>query len=118
MKVNVNHPSFISFIESVTNQVFKTIDINHYFTLKEDDKFTVLVGVFNLIKTAAKLKTKLTDDELKSFVNVLRKKNEQIENYEFSAILNDIIKDYNRINDMVTPKKVSRTPKKTVGKVK
>jgi hypothetical protein len=67
----------------------------------------------------AKVKSNLTDAELKSFIVVLWKKNEESENYEFAAVLNDIIKNFDLINEMVikklkTVKETKRTKKTDV----
>jgi hypothetical protein len=69
-----------------------------------------------MIKSMAKIKSDLTDLELRSFIIVLCKKNEEIENYEFAALLSDISKSFDMICEMSkTPpiKKTSRTTKKT-----
>jgi hypothetical protein len=68
MKVNVNHPSFISFIENVTNNILSNISIQDYFSLNLD-------------------------------------KNEESENYEFAAILNDISKNFEKVNEVTNTKK-------------
>lgn len=112
MKVNVNHPSFISFLENVSNNILSAIKIEEYFSLSSDKKMTVSFTVLNLLKNSAKVKANLTDLELKSFIMVLCKKNEENENYEFAAVLNDVIKNYEIINNTPdatkTPVKKSR----------
>ena len=60
------------------------------------------------MKNAVKVRAKLTDLELRSFVSVLWKKNEESENYEFAAILNDIAENFDAVND-VTSKPTKRT---------
>jgi hypothetical protein len=100
MKVNVNHPSFISFLETITNNVLSAIKIEDYFGLTTEKKLTVSFAVLNLIKNSAKVKASLSDTELKSFIMILCKKNEENENYEFAAVLDDIIKNYETINNL------------------
>jgi len=99
MKVNVNHPSFISFLENVSNNILSAIKIEEYFSLSSEKKLAVSFTVLNLLKNSAKIKANLTDDDLKSFISVLCKKNEEIENYEFSAVLNDVIKNFGSLNE-------------------
>jgi hypothetical protein len=106
MKVNVNHPSFISFLENVSNNILSAIKIEEYFSLSSDKKMAVSFTVLNLLKNSAKVKANLTDTELKSFVVVLCKKNEENENYEFAAVLNDVIKNYDAINELSDSTKV------------
>jgi len=100
MKVNVNHPSFISFLENVSNNILSAIKLEEYFTLSPDKKKAISFTVLNLLKNSAKVKANLSDDELKSFITVLCKKNEEYENYEFAAVLNDVIKNYDVINEL------------------
>jgi hypothetical protein len=54
---------------------------------------------------------KLTDNEMKSFLVVLWKKNEENENYEFTAILNDISNNFESINEFTKTPKRTRTIK-------
>ena len=68
--------------------------------------------VFKLMKKSISIRAKLTDLELRSFVIVLWKKNEESENYEFASILNDISTNFDTINE------VTKTPKRTVRKIK
>ena len=41
---------------------------------------------------------------MRSFVTVLWKKNEEVENYEFAAILNDISQNFDAVNEIKTIK--------------
>ena len=79
MKVNVNHPSFISFLETISNNILSAIKIEEYFNLTAAKKLTVSFTVLNLLKNSAKVKANLSDTELKSFISVLCKKNEEAE---------------------------------------
>lgn len=110
MRVNVNHPSFITFLENVTNTVFSSISVESYFQLTPEKKLAVQFAVLKLMKNSIKVRAKLTDLELKSFVVVLWKKNEEEENYEFAAILNDIATNFDSVNIVTKPTK--RVPRK------
>jgi hypothetical protein len=112
MKVNVDHPSFISFLENISNNILSAIKIEDYFTLTSEKKTAVSFTVLNLIRASAKIKTNLSDSELKSFITILWKKHEDAENYEFAAVLNDVVKNYDIINS------VSSETTKTVKKYK
>jgi hypothetical protein len=112
MRVNVNHPSFISFLDNVTTTILSSITVENYFQLTQEKKLAVQFAVFKLMKNSVKVRAKLTDLELRSFVIVLWKKNEESENYEFASILNDISTNFDTIND------VTKTPKRTPRKIK
>ena len=64
MKINVNHPSFMSFLTSTTNHILSAININEYFTLTNEKKLAVLFTVLSLIKNRTKVISKLSDAEL------------------------------------------------------
>jgi hypothetical protein len=113
MKINVNHPSFISFLESITNSILSAIKIDDYFNLTKEKKLSVSFTVLNLLKNSAKVRANLNDTELKSFITFLCKKNEEKENYEFAAVLNDVIKNFDAINELSnSPKKTPKSSKK------
>jgi predicted nucleic-acid-binding Zn-ribbon protein len=113
MKVNVNHPSFISFLESVSNNILSAIKLEDYFGLTKEKKLSVSFTVLNLLKNSAKVKANLSDVDLKNFIMILCKKNEENENYEFAAVLNDVLSNYDTINDLSSSTKKSTRQKKT-----
>ena len=110
MNVNINHPSFISFLENVSTSILSNVTVNNYFSLTQDKKLGVQYMVLKLMKNAVKVRAKLTENELRSFVSVLWKKNEESENYEFAAILNDIAQNFDAVNE-VTSKPTKRSPR-------
>ena len=109
MNVNINHPSFISFLDNVTTSILSNITVENYFKLTPDKKLGVQYMVFKLMKNAVKVRAKLSDNELRSFVSVLWKKNEESENYEFAAILNDIAQNFDKVNEVTKP--IKRSPR-------
>ena len=109
MNVNINHPSFISFLDNVTTSILSNVTVENYFKLTPDKKLGVQYMVFKLMKNAVKVRAKLSDNELRSFVSVLWKKNEESENYEFAAILNDIAANFDKVNEVTKP--VKRAPR-------
>jgi hypothetical protein len=119
MKVNVNHPSFISFLDNVTNSILSNVSVENYFNLPQEKKMGVLYVVYKLMKKSVSLSTKLTDNEMMAFVIVLLKKNEEIENYEFAAVLRDISNNFDAVNEFTKPPKrtirTSKTDKSTNG---
>jgi hypothetical protein len=113
MNVNINHPSFISFLDNVTLSILSNVTVNNYFSLTQDKKLGVQYMVLKLMKNAVKVRAKLSDLETRSFVSVLWKKNEEAENYEFAAILNDIAQNFDAVNEVTSKptKRVTRTIK-------
>jgi hypothetical protein len=113
MKVPINHPSFISFLESISNNILASVDIESHFRLNKEKQLALSFTIFNLLKNSAKIKANLTDTELKNFITVFCKKNEEIENYEFAAVLNNILVNFDSIINLSnTSKKLSKPPKK------
>ena len=110
MKVNVNHPSFISFLNKVSDHILSNISVENYFSLSPEKKLNVQYVVFKLIKNSVKVRAMLTDTEFRGFIVVLWKKNEEIEKYEFASILNDININFDTISEF-TKTKTKKTHK-------
>ena len=70
--------------------------------------------VYKLMRNSVGLKTNLTDLEMKSFLTVLWKKNEENENYELAAILKDILNNFDSVNELT--KSTKRQPKQKTEK--
>jgi hypothetical protein len=104
MKVNINHPSFLSYLDNITNQILSIVDVKKYFSLCNDKKIKIQCMVMKFLKNSTKVRAKLTDSEMISFINVLCKKNEDSENYEFAAVLKDMLANFETINEVVKPK--------------
>ena len=114
MKVNTTHPSFIAFLESISTNILTTIKIEDYFGLTPEKKLNFSFTVLNLIKSSARVKANLSDDDLKSFITVLCKKNEETENYEFAAVLRDVVNNFDRLTELSnSTKKPTRQVKKS-----
>jgi hypothetical protein len=112
MKVNTTHPSFVAFLENVTETISSSVNTENYFSLPQDKKMNVLYVVFKLLKNSLKVRAKLNDEEVKYFVDELMKSNERSENYEFAAILKDISYNFESINEVTKPvKRQTRTIK-------
>jgi hypothetical protein len=105
MKVNVNHPNFISFLDNITSNIVSHIKLDNYFGISSDKKLGIQYMVYKLMKNSVGLKTKLTDLEMKSFLAVLWKKNEESENYELAAILKDILNNFDSVEELTKPTK-------------
>ena len=100
MRVNTNHPTFIAFIDTVNTNVLSNITVEKYFGLSLDKKRNFQYLTLKLIIKAVKVRATLTDEELLDFAKIMRKKNEDIENYEFASVLNDIINNFSTICEL------------------
>lgn len=112
MRININHPGFLNSFHNINNLVMAHSPVENYFELPLDKKMNTLYSVFKLVKSSVEVRVKLTDEELKKFIDIMWKKNEEFENYEFAAALRDISMNFKSINDTVKPKR------KTTKKVK
>lgn len=106
MDINTDHPSFISFLDTVTKNILSNISLNNYFKLTTEKKLGVQYAVYKLMKTGVKSRGVLKDNDFKSFITVLWKKNEDLENFEFASVLNDIKNNFDTINEILKPKKI------------
>lgn len=113
MKINVNHPSFTSFIDEITKTILTSISVENYFSLSNDSKLGVQFIAYKFISNAISTRISVTDDELKSFINILWLKNVENEMYEFAAVLKDILDNYDRVNREVK-QPLKKTTKKTI----
>lgn len=102
MDINVNHPNFLVFLDNVSNTILAHVTTTGYFGLTPEKKIGMQYIVFKLIKTSLRIKGTLTTEELKTFTVILCKKNEETENYELAAILNDILKNFDTVNEKTT----------------
>jgi len=113
MKINLNHPSFITFLDQITENILSNISIENYFSLPQEKKLNVQYIVFKLFKNAVKYRATFTDNEIKILISLLCKKNEENENYEFASILNDIKNNFDGINEFTKPKRKTNKKIKT-----
>lgn len=114
MKLDVNSSAFLSYLDKTTKKILSEINIKNYFLLTEEQKLTLSHSVFNALKTQTKVVLNNTDFVM--FLKLLRKKNETEENYEFASILNDIIKNFDKIIDADSTRKNENKKKKEESK--
>jgi hypothetical protein len=104
MKVNINHPSFLSYVDEITNNVLSIVSLNNYFVLNNDAKLGIQFIVFKYIDSSLKVRLTVENEDIKNFMIVLRKKTEENENYELSAVIKDIITNFDLIISKQKPK--------------
>jgi len=103
MNVNVNHPTYILFLDNVTNGILSNVTVNTYFSVVPEKRVKVQYIVLKLMKNLIKSRGKFNDDEIKSFILILMKKNEEHENFELAAILRDISNNFDTVNELSKP---------------
>lgn len=111
MKVNINHPSFLSYIDEITNNVHSIVSLNNYFLLNNDAKLGIQFIVFKYIDSSLKIRISVEEEDIKNFLVILRKKTDENENYELSAVLKDIISNFELITTKQKPKTTKTTRK-------
>ena len=111
MKINTNHPTFISFLDGVNGNILSNISPEKYFSLTPSRKVSLQYLTLKLVIQSVKIRAKLTDSELSEFTEILKKKNEENENYEFAAVLKDVLTNFDTLNEMT---KTGRRQKRTV----
>lgn len=107
MSINVNHPSFITFLDNVTKTILSETEIKNYFNVTPDKRLKLQKVGFLILKKSLKSRALVTDTEIKAFIIILQKKNEEMENYEISAILKDMIVNFDDINPQPEKKNVA-----------
>lgn len=109
MRVDINHPSFTNFLENVISNVTTNVFVDKYFSLSTEQKLSEQLKVFKVMNNSLRSGIKLSEVEYKSFVSLLWKKSEDNEKYELSAILKDIIENFDTIYEVTKPiKKTTR----------
>jgi len=103
MKIDINHPTFIKFIENVINNITTNVYVERYFDLNNEQKLGDQLKVFKIMNNSLRSGVKLNELEYKSFINILWKKSEENEKYELSAILKDVLENFDKIYDVTKP---------------
>jgi hypothetical protein len=112
MRVNINHPTFVAFIDTVTTNVSTNIDTTNYFTVPQEKKVGVWYIALKLIRLSAKRRAKFSETELQDLIKVILKRCEDNEEYEFAAIMKDLLKNYDSVSSLTrSPVRQSRKSK-------
>ncbi len=113
MKVDINHPSFTNFIENVINNVTTNVHVEKYFSLNNEQKLGEQLKVFKILNNSLKSGIKLNELEFKSFISILWKKSEENEKYELTAILKDVLENFDSVYE-VTKSIIKKTPNRRI----
>lgn len=108
---NINHPTVVAFMLNVSNHIQETLTLKEYFNLTSKRRNVITSAAFKMVKNSIPNNVKFTDEQIKSFLHTLLVKNEEIENYELSAVMKNILDNYDSLN-----KPPTRRPKKTTKK--
>ena len=99
MRISPEHPSFISYLNEITDNILENVDVNNYFMLTKDKRRNMQFIVFTLIEKNIRNKVTILSEQLKTFLIIIVKKNEKLERYEIAGLLNDIINNFDEIMD-------------------
>jgi hypothetical protein len=111
MKIDINHPSFLNFIDNVISNITTNVHIDKYFNLTYEQRLAEQLKVFKVIGSSLRNGVKLSELEYRSFVTVVLKKSEENEKYELSAILKDISENFSGLYEVTKPIKKPTTRK-------
>ena len=92
---------------NVTKIILSEIDIKNYFNNTIEKRIKLQKATLTILKKSLKTRALVSDTEIKAFVIVHQKKNEESENYEFAAILRDISNNFDAVNELTktTPRR-------------
>jgi hypothetical protein len=110
MKIDTNHPAFTNFLDNVTSNITTNIHVDKYFGLPNDQKLVEQLKVFKIMNNSLRSNVKLDENEYKSFITFLWKRSEDVEKYELSAILKNVLENFDGIYDVTKP--IKRTTRK------
>lgn len=99
MRISLEHPSFISYLNEIVDNVIENVDIEKYFYINKEKQLNIQFIVFTLVEKNIRNKVTILSEQLTPFLLILVKKNEKKENYEVAAILNDIVNNFDEIMD-------------------
>jgi len=112
MKTNLNHPTFLLFLDTIITNILTNIKVDNYFSLTKEKKTPIQYLTLKIISQLIKVRIKLTNEDLLEFINILIKKNEDSEQYELAGILIDVVNNFESLNEkIIDVKKVKRTIK-------
>lgn len=117
MKININHPATISYLEHLNKSIVTNINVDKYFSLSKDKKVGIQYLTLKLVKKHLGVKSKLSNNDIIDFIKVLQKNNEDIENYELASTLLDVINNFDLLSNLSDPttkqKRTIKTEKNT-----
>lgn len=108
MKINVKHPTFQSYLEEITTNILSLVSVENYFTLNNDAKIGIQYIVLKYIDSSLKIRLSIEDNDIKNFIQILLKRTDENENYEFSAVLKDLNNNFDLLMSKTKPKEVKR----------
>ena len=105
MKIDTNHPTFANFLDNVISNITTNI-----YVLPNDQKLAEQLKVLKIMNNSLRSGAKLEEDQYKSLIKLVWKKSEEVEKYELSAILKNVLENFDSIYDVTKP--VKRTARK------
>ena len=63
MKIDINHPSFVNFIENVISNITTNVHVDKYFSLSKEQKLGEQLKVFKIMNNSLRSGIKLNEPE-------------------------------------------------------
>lgn len=110
MKINVKHPTFQNFLDDTTKSLEKIVSTDNYFELNSESKIGIQYIVLKYINSSLNVKIlNVEDNDIKNFIMILKNKSDDDETYEFSSVLNDLLRNFDTLINMSKPKEMKKT---------
>ena len=102
--MNLDTPNIINLIETLSKNVMKGFNAKTYFTLSKQKKRDIQLFVYKYLANILANKFVLTKEEMESILVFIILKNNEVENYELSGVLKDIITNLDDLFTTVSSK--------------
>lgn len=106
MKTNINHPTFLLFLDTMVSNILTNIKTDTYFSLTKEKKVPIQYLTLRIIQQLIKARIKFTNEDMLEFIKILIKKNEESEQYELAGILVDVVNNFELLNDKISDVKI------------
>ena len=97
MNLDLKNKKLIKQLDDISKNISQFVNLKDYFKLSDEQSLTVSYSVFYFLKTKINASN---DNDLKSLIIFLRKKNELDENYELSSIFHNVSINFDNLNDV------------------
>ena len=87
----------IMLLGKINERIFIDVDTKNYFKIDTHKKNLIILNVFKKTREIITQNLIIENDDLKKYFNLLLNKNIDIENFQNSAVLLDIINNYDSI---------------------
>lgn len=110
MNININHTSFIKFMETCTKNITEAIDISNYIDADNKKKTAIDYIVYQTFIKSFSYKVKLSDTEKEKILEVLMLHHAKKENYVLALIFKNIKNNIPKYSEVKTRKRIVKKP--------